>query len=224
MYSDDIRALFGQVSKTILDLTAQSTLGQIDKVLLKNSLENLRSVLDYAAQDVRKKQLAITGNKVGGNKVYFPYGQTESDFKSSIQRNLPNLRNDLPDVYLLLEDIQPHRSGDNWLVDLCKITNEVKHNGLSKTKNQKQITIMQPGIHVSGRNIVMSGNTYNGRRLDDVFVNSLGEVKIVENSGGTVVIVNNRIKFEGKELEVVPFITTCYKNLNYLIANLGSLL
>src|SRR5450631_557836 len=43
----------------------------------------------------------------------------------------------LPAVHTLVQDIQPFKCGDPWLVDLCGLTNDAKHNNLSKTENKK---------------------------------------------------------------------------------------
>ncbi|PQJ23369.1 hypothetical protein [Tenacibaculum sp. SG-28] len=48
----------------------------IDKVLLKNTLENLRSGLEYIAKDV--SDIVNSPEK----KVFFPYGQRLNHFKT----------------------------------------------------------------------------------------------------------------------------------------------
>ena len=57
----------------------------IDKVLLKNTLENLRSILDYIAKDV--SDIFNPPEK----KVYFPYGRRLNHFKRSIRKNFPGI-------------------------------------------------------------------------------------------------------------------------------------
>ncbi len=226
MSNDDIKALLEHEVASISTLEHQARIGQVDKVLLKNSLENLRSILDYAAKDVREKLSQFSGNaSLANDKVYFPYGLKKLDFTSSINKNLPNLNSFLPEVYLLIEGIQPFQSGENWLYDLCKLTNEAKHNSLSKTKNEKTVTILQPGaIHISGTDIEMFGNYFNGQRLDDVYVDEKGDFDIDKYSGSTEITINNKIKFDGKELEIVPFIYKCINNLKNFTTNLYSIL
>ncbi len=101
---------------------------QID---VKNFMENLRSALDYIAHDIYEK---IIGSIPPEKNVYFPYGQTENNFKSAIGSNLPNLTSLNPDIYNLIESVQPYKNGDDWIFQFCQIVNEKKHNTLTPQK------------------------------------------------------------------------------------------
>ena len=104
------------------------------RVPVKNLMENLRSALDYMAHDIYEcccqAELKSSGKKEPRN-IYFPYGLTEEDFKSGVGRSFPNLEKYSSGVYKLLESIQPFKYGNNWLYDLCSITNEKKHDRLT---------------------------------------------------------------------------------------------
>lgn len=93
--------------------------------LIKTSLEHLRSVLEYSAQDIWS---AYNSKK---EKIYFPYGKTEALFRQNVKRNLPNLQ-DYKSLYKLVESLQPHIAGNDWLIELCQHTNFNKHDSLSK--------------------------------------------------------------------------------------------
>lgn len=226
MYNEDIKELLEHSKNEVHLITEQSKQGVVNKVAIKNALENLRSVLDYHGQDI----LNVLKDKISGNKlpskVYFPYGQKENHFKRSVKNNLPSLNEVLPEAYELIESIQPFKSKDNWIVDLCSLTNEAKHNNLTKTKHQKYVSIKQGnGIHIEGAtNVVLENNYVNGKRQDDVYVNNKSEVRIVKHSGTTLITEHNKIKFDGKEVEVAPFLNKCHSNMEQLSNELSHIL
>ncbi|MBJ6888880.1 hypothetical protein [Vibrio cholerae] len=226
MYNEDIKELLEHSKKEVNAIAEQSKQGTINKIAVKNVLENLRSILDYHSQDILNVLKAKVSNKKLPNKVYFPYGQKENHFKISVKNNLPSLNEVLPEAYQLLESIQPFKSKDNWVVDLCSLTNEAKHNNLSKTKKQKSVSIRQGNfIHIDGAtNVVLENNYVNGQRLDDVYVNNNHEVRIVKHSGTTLITENNKIKFDGKEIEVAPFLRQCHSKIEQFSSELSQIL
>jgi hypothetical protein len=216
MHNQDIQELLEHAQNEISTISEQSKNGTINKVSLKNTLENLRSVLDYAAQDMQSKLKTLTNSKIP-EKVYFPYGQRENHFKKSVKRNLPNLSDLMPSIHSLVHAMQPFKCGDPWLVDLCGLTNDAKHNNLSKTENKKSRTIHQGGMPLvtfgEGSQVTMRGNRVNGVLQDDVVIDSGGTTSIRHVSGQTLITENNKLQFHGKQIEVAPFLETCYKNL-----------
>ncbi|WP_029823774.1 hypothetical protein, partial [Vibrio parahaemolyticus] len=226
MCNEDIKELLEHSKNEVNVITEQSKQGTVNKVAVKNVLENLRSVLDYHSQDLLSVLKDKVRNKKLPNKVYFPYGQKENHFKNSVKKNLPSLNEVLPDAYHLLESVQPFKSKDNWIVDLCSLTNEAKHNNLSKTKHQKSVSIKQGNfIHIEGAtDVVLENNYANGQRLDDVYVNNDHEVRVVKHSGTTLITENNKIKFDGKEVEVAPFLRQCHSKIEQLSSELSRIL
>lgn len=224
MHNQDIQELLEHARNEISSISEQSRTGTINKISVKNTLENLRSVLDYAAQDIQSKLSTLTSNKIP-EKVYFPYGQRENHFKKSVKRNLPDLQRLMPSIHCLIQDIQPFKSGDSWLVDLCGLTNDAKHNNLSKTENQKSRTIHQGGMPLvtvgEGSKVTMRGNLVNGVLQDDVFIDSDGSTTIKPVSGQTLITENNKILFHGKRIEVVSFLETCHKKLSKFTGDLA---
>jgi len=226
MYNKDVKQLLDHCNGEIENISEQAKNGEINKVILKNTLENMRSILDYVAQDILHKLKQNQKNKKLSEKVYFPYGQKESHFKNSVKKNLSSLKHDEPELYDLIEASQPFKSGDSWIVYLCLLTNEAKHNNLSKTKEQKSVSVKQGNfIHIEGgSNITLHNNYVNGIRQDDIHVDNNGEVTVVEHSGNTEITINNRIKFHGKELEIVPFLQNCHVKLHTLTNKIGVIL
>ncbi|MEX0165338.1 hypothetical protein MRBLPD1_003857 [Pseudomonas brassicacearum] len=97
---------------------------------IKSCFEHLRSALEYSAQDIWR---SYTRKQ---NSVYFPYGRTEDDFNKSLNRNLPALKEQAPDLYKMVEALQPHKCGSDWLYELCRHTNFNKHDRLSPQKRE----------------------------------------------------------------------------------------
>lgn len=128
---------------------------------IKSCFENLRSCLEYTAQDV---WASYTKKK---NSVYFPYGKSEEFFISSVKRNLPGLKDQSPIAYKIIESIQPHVCGDTWLPDLCQHTNFNKHDRLSK-----QVRKNSPSSVTTFGNIIkLSGS--GGVKFINCFANGL---------------------------------------------------
>lgn len=104
------------------------------RVPVKNLMENLRSALDYMAHGIYETycqaEIISAGRKEPSN-IYFPYGLTEEDFKLGVERSFLNLTKYSPEVYILLESIQPFKCRNSWLYDMCSIINEKKHDRLT---------------------------------------------------------------------------------------------
>lgn len=105
------------------------------KIDIKNIFENLRSCLDYIALEIIEKYLPTQPAK-----IYFPVTSSKSDFESRINKDLPNLINLSPEVYQLLEQIQPYN--DPWLGKFNKLNNDNKHQDLVEQINQQKEQLM----------------------------------------------------------------------------------
>lgn len=113
------------------------------RIDVKNVMENLRSCLDYMAQDIAENLIVPyrTSNNLSDLKrVYFPYGKDKESFDQSVSSNLPDLDTINPNVHALIERIQPHSSGSTWLYDFCSILNTNKHDSLSPQERKEQQT------------------------------------------------------------------------------------
>lgn len=220
MLTNDIQQLLDQAENQIRDVKSQSATGSVNHVLVKNALENLRSALDYAAFEIRARIEHRHPNS-GPERIYFPYGQRENHFKKSIKDNLPLLQSLFPKAFEAILAVQPFKSGDNWLIDLCDLTNEAKHRYLSKTEEQHSVEASIPGVaRISGanfQNFVISNNYVNGRRAHDLYIGPKGNVTVVKHDGRSIVVVDTKIRFSGKALEVAPFLEHCHRNLASLL-------
>jgi len=225
MHKEDIKTLIEYVVEQIGTMSADIKADKLNKVIVKNTLENLRSILDYLAQDVLSDLEKKVTTKLP-EKNYFPYGQKENHFKNSIKRNLPSIKEFSPNIYICLENIQPFKSKNNWLVDLCELTNEAKHNNLTKTQTHKTMSVNQPGlINIQGAsNITLSNNRINGVLQDELVIEN-GEMKsFTSNAGNTIVTQNNKILFHGKQIEIIPFIEHCTNEIKTLTSTIYKLI
>lgn len=141
----DLKNIEKQYNKALSEKKIPTPL-QID---VKNFMENLRSALDYMAHDIYEIILKPERDKNGEQpieKIYFPYGKTENDFKSRIGSSLPNLNNLNLDIFQLIETLQTHKCNDDWLYQFCHILNEKKHDTLSpQTRTETQTMTASAG-------------------------------------------------------------------------------
>lgn len=193
----DITQLFDEVDSNIARLNKAYELARVDdevsevlKPTVKSSLEHLRSILEYSAQDIwssyTKKQTS----------PYFPYGRDERAFIKSVERNLPGLCGQRPEIYSLVDSIQPHRCGDSWLYDLCEKTNINKHRRLTKQiRRNSESSIVNIG----------NGSFVFGGGANVVFKDCMANGVSVGVGGKAVLSDNMTVKQLRKELGMVSF-------------------
>ena len=209
----DIDELLAETYSNVEFLKTQLALAKTDesvanlsKPKIKSTLEHLRSCLEYSAHEIAERVL-----KIRHGKIYFPYGVDEQEFVLSVKRNLPGLSGT---YYELVESIQPHINGNDWLIKLCKFTNHNKHISLQKQEREnKGKTTTRVGdftegtdsflkITNSGTGKVIIGKIFDGDKLlnpDGPFVvSNQRSVESMKND------VQNLIKIE-REFEEVIF-------------------
>ena len=157
---ETVRIDISEISEAYDKARRDEDLAVILRPKIKSCLENLRSCLEYSAQDIWR---SYTKKK---NSVYFPYGKTEHLFQCSVKKNLPALQARAPKIYELILSLQPFAGGGEWLGNLCKYTNFNKHNGLSpqvRKNSTLSTTSFGSMIRAEGAvTVVMKGCTYNG--------------------------------------------------------------
>lgn len=233
MRNNDIENLLAHVEKSLVNIKNSYDQSLHDKDIpaflridIKNVMENLRSALDYMAQDV-----AITiSNRKSNNaalrkKIYFPCGKNKQDYDSSIKKNLPDLEIVRPDIYSLIEDIQPHTCGDTWLYDFCQILNENKHNSLSpQTRtSQKAYSVGLPGkfpaISAPAGGIIALSGEISIAGIPVKFDLNTG---IPHQTSGLEVAVTTWVSFvfQGTSVEVYPLLQTAFNKIKYISGQL----
>jgi hypothetical protein len=167
----DINELLSEISNNISQIESKyeqarqnDNLKVILRPLVKSTLEHLRSILEYAAQDIWHSYNPTD------KTLYFPYGKDRKSFNKNLNKNLPDLKKIKPKIYNLIASLQPYKCQDNWLIELCNQTNFHKHNKLALQKRvnsrNSKITIANIFQIDSSSSITFSNCSLNGTSLD----------------------------------------------------------
>ncbi|ASZ51842.1 hypothetical protein [Vibrio parahaemolyticus] len=233
---EDIKELLDTVEGNISTLRAKyeearksENVKVVLRPLVKSTLEHLRSALEYSAQDIWSQY------NTKSKKLYFPYGLEEALFQANVKRNLPNLKTQLPHVYQLLESIQPFKSGDDWLKQLCDQTNFNKHNRLTEqVRKNSEGSTTNVGNLVSmrgGGRVVFDNCSYNGMPLGQgkrAVISSDMSVEEIEKSIAIPVKVNREFDwvefhFDDSAHDTLELIETSHRNISLYIEELRKL-
>ena len=191
---------------------------QID---VKNVMENLRSCLDYMAQDIVENLIVphrISSGLSDLKRVYFPYGKDKQSFDRSVSRNLPDVEAIAPSVHALIESIQPHSCGSTWLYDFCSILNENKHNSLSPQERKKRQTYKVgrkgagPAISAPAGAIKAPPGAISIGRAPVVFDPNSG-IPLQTPSLDVSVTTWVSFVFQGTDVQVYPLLATSTENI-----------
>lgn len=109
------------------------------KIDIKEYFGNLRSVLDYLANDIVDKFCPDANPR---DNVYFPIRMDERSFVELMNKFYPDLPTNSLEIYEYLKRIQPYQ-GDQyvWLSHFNKINNEHKHERLVPQTRSETKTI-----------------------------------------------------------------------------------
>lgn len=202
---------------------------KISKPKVKSICEHLRSSLEYAAQDINSKMPNIK------KRLFFPYADNEAEFEKSIQRNLPQLLIQLLEVYSEIRKLQKFSSGNDWLVKLCNLTNDAKHNDSidihSDEELIKSVEIEVGGlnlIHLGGNcsNVIFTNNRVNGVLVDD-FIFDKGKLEITKKGDLAVnykITKDRKIIVGNEKIDLLPFLEECINQTEGFIIRLYKLL
>lgn len=138
-----LQAILKEYDSSLHEQTIAASL----KVDIKNYCENLRSVLDYIAHEIREKYCP---NANSTDHFYFPILPDASKFASKTARWYPGLQIASPIVWSQLEKHQPYQSGNAWIGQFNKINNENKHGALVAQTRQEVATRIQADISGGG--------------------------------------------------------------------------
>lgn len=122
------------------------------KVKIKNSLENCRSPLDYAAQYIfneycRSEYLAREQKKPANKQlltpnIYYPIRKNATAFDLAINKHFFILKNKNPDVIKIFKNGQLFENSEKpFLYHLNTLTNENKHRNLSTHKRNTEALV-----------------------------------------------------------------------------------
>lgn len=225
MSKADVDELLKDIEEQLISIKKYK---KITKVKLKSILENLRSSLEYMAQDINS---ALSKKR---ERVYFPYGDTIENFKKRINQNLPAIQSEYPALYDFIEHLQPHKNnGDKWLVDMCRITNDAKHKKLLEVKNEgnDNVVLSSGGIPIFGfidcENSIIEGPQIYVRNKDGSLTDQgmMGtyyidgeNVEVIEESNPLVdfsIVEKKKLVIdEETPIEVIPFLEKCFNKIS----------
>lgn len=128
--------------------------------VVKGVFSDLRSILDYSAVAMYRTYSRKDG------KIHFPYSKDEIGFIGSVKKNLHGLNIQRPDLYDLVRSVQPFVTGRQWLLNLCSLTNETKHNSLGKQKRENsdsaRLSVGELFKCEGGGRIILNGTLIDG--------------------------------------------------------------
>lgn len=194
-------------------LTAQNISEKL-KVDIKNVFENLRSCLDYLANEIFEKAFP---DELARN-LYFPIRQTKAEFEKVIADKFPNLSTSNPAIYSILEKVQPYN--DPWLGKFNKLNNQNKHQELVEQtrREQKQVIVSHPsGGGVSWEPGVEFGS---GVSVMGVPIDPSTQLPVPNNVVKTEVVTWVDFKFKITDDSVLPFIGDSIKHIEKLFDEL----
>lgn len=194
----DYQKLFEKIQGEIIDFMVSN---KIDEFQFKNTAEGFRSVLEYMSGDINSR----LKDKV--KRPQFPVIKEVKDLTSN--KFLSKVKSEIPDVYKIIEGIQPFKSDDKWLEDLSNMTNDSKHNSLPIINEEKAV------IHGNHIKFVNSDDiNIEYLQLDDKIYKNLeinGSNVKYDNmdkiKSGFTFISDNVILYQGTEFNAIKFLT-----------------
>ncbi|WP_426670298.1 hypothetical protein ACPPVU_03430 [Mucilaginibacter sp. McL0603] len=224
MRNKSIKEELEEASELIDVLKTQETDALNNEEVLKlrspkivSALSHCRICLDYSTHDI-EDVLISEANKKGivlkpKEKLYFPYVTEQKRFNKRVNEILPNLKTYLPDVYNLLESIQPYNQPRNeqWLINMIDLNNSTKHFGEKEQAKQmvSSVDIGNGAIVIdNSHNIQLNNVTVNGVTQDSTF--NLGEGEILAQPSNWDIQFEPFAKFKFKESDI--FITRLLDN------------
>jgi hypothetical protein len=113
------------------------------RIDIKNLCENLRSALDYLAQDIRERHCSAAKKA----RFYFPILPDRKQFEARMEEWFPGLGKVAPALWTLLESLQPYQQGYEWLNHFNRVNTENKHGQLVEQTRVEtpRVTVTTPG-------------------------------------------------------------------------------
>ena len=184
------------------------------KIDIKNILENLRSCLDYIAKDVHER--FITGTP---GRLYFPIRLTQNEFNRAISRDFMGLDESAPDIYSIIENVQPFN--DPWLGEFNSLNNNNKHEDLVEQKRTqtKQVTVSakEGGGSVSWSSGVTFGS---GISVMGVPIDPRTQMPVPNTKTETTVVIWVDFKFEDNNQSVIPFLNMSVEKIENICSGI----
>ena len=150
----------GQIREIEAEYTNSLHAKAIDPALrvdIKNACENMRSVLDYLAADIRERYCPQASTS---DRFYFPILPDQKAFDSRVDQWFPGLSEAAPAVVSALESVQPFQAGQEWLGHFNRLNNENKHGDLVE---QTRVETQQTKVTGKGGGVSWTSGVRFGR-------------------------------------------------------------
>lgn len=241
MREEDINLLLDEANENLLIIKGKykaaltdESIRDILKVKVKTVLEHLRSSLDYCAHDIYdfyySKNDGNTEEERNKLKIYFPYGKKPQNFRASLGNNFKKFNEIDIDMYDLLESIQPYKSNNNWLIDICLLTNTNKHNRLGKQVREDNSLLRVNNVNVI-RNVGKSSHielincNFNGKHVNNIVMDKGRIIKCDGNLDSKIELINwVEFKFQDTDIDILNLLCTGIENIKRLKDNIYNIL
>ena len=211
-----IEALINRSRQGAVDLRAAYEKSLHEKVIreelrvdLKNIFENLRSCLDYIAQELFETYCA---SRPKPDRLYFPIRSSPSDFVAAVARDFPDLLANCKPAYDYLESIQPYHAP--WLGQFNKLNNKNKHQDLSEQARTetRAVSVTRPGTSggVSWGPGVRFGS---GVSVMGVPIDPRTQLPVPNNQVQTTITTWIDFRFSEINESVLPFVEASINNV-----------
>ena len=227
--AENIRALLSrsaddlhQVRKDYdASLQAQAISSEL-KIDIKNLCENLRSVLDYLAHDMRETHCPVAGKK----NFYFPIFDTAPSFAGQMSAWYPGLDTANAPLYAYLSGLQPYQGADRlWLSQFNKLNNLNKHGDLVE---QTRVTFEQVKVSsTSGAQVTWNPANVrfgSGVRIAGVPVDPRTQMPIRDGSLTVQKTIWVDFKFHEPDVSVLPLLSEATAGIAKIAAEVQALL
>ena len=184
------------------------------RVSIKNIFENLRSCLDYLAQDIFETHCASSKKP---DRLYFPIRSTSAEFVAAVEKDYPGLQTTSKTVFDILDAVQPYH--EPWLGSFNKLNNHNKHQDLvEQTRTEaRQVTVSRGGGSVSWGPGVTFGR---GVSVMGVPIDPRTQMPVPNKVARTEVVTWVDFRFKEINQSVLPFLELSLKNVEELFERL----
>ncbi len=217
-----IKVIDGEYERVNQDLSVKEFM----KVKIKHALEDLRSCLDYCANDIYDRFYYDSTVSKRPN-IYFPYGKNQNDFLSMLGMSFKNLERKNKAVYDEIISIQSFNCTEAWLYDLCSITNTNKHLTLlgQTRKSKAELKVNDLGIigfdgAGEGCTVVLSGCTFNGVKQNEDIIIQDGRAHISDKDRDIVFEIDTQFYISGTDIDCIKLLKDSYKGITGFVNNL----
>jgi len=188
------------------------------RVAIKNIFENLRSCVDYMAQDIFDTHCKSSPKP---DKLYFPIRKSAQDFAAVVAKAFPGLSAASPAVYALVEGVQPYRNP--WLGQFNQLNNHNKHQDLvEQTRTEaRQVTVSRQSGSVSWGPGVTFGR---GVSVMGVPIDPTTQLPVPNAAVATSVTTWVDFRFAEVDVSVVHFVEQSVREVSSLYQELRPLI